>query len=86
MDPQQFLQDKLGSLIKGGAIYATPGPAAVKMLTQLEGSTPRDGEWNPGPMFKVGNPFAGEPLIKKRDTRIFHDPELGGAYGPGVGE
>ena len=85
MDPQEFLKNKLGGLIKNAAIMAVPAPPAAKLATALGGSSKiPDNEFNPGPLIKVGNPFAGEPLVQVRDTRVYHDPEIG-IYGPGAG-
>ena len=74
MDPQKFFQDKLDQVIKMGALYATPGPGAVKVLTQLEGSTPQANAYNPGPLLRFGNPFAGEPLVGINQERRVEKP------------
>ena len=85
MDPQQFLKEKIGGLIKNAAVMAAPVPPAAKLPLALSGSTKQTGnEFNPGPLIKVGNPFNGEQLIKVRDARVYHDPEIG-IYGPGAG-
>ena len=84
MDAQQFLQDKIGGLIKNAAIMAVPVPAPVKVASVIGGSSKQtDQEFNPGPLIKIGNPFNGESLIQMRDSRVYHDPELG-IYGPGA--
>ena len=84
MDAQNFLKDKLNGLIKNAVIMAVPAPPAAKLASTIGGSSKiSDNEFNPGPLIKVGNPFAGEPLVEMRDTRVYHDPEMG-IYGPGA--
>ena len=92
MDAQQFLKDKLGGLMRNAAVMAVPVPGAAKLPLALGGSSKIPAqEFNPGPLITVGNPFNGEQLIKVRDTRVYHDPELGingpgaGAYSPNAG-
>ena len=46
---QEFLADRLGKL----GVMLTPIPSPAKMVINLEGSTPRDNEYNPGPLIKV---------------------------------
>ena len=49
MDPQEFLKNKIASL----GVMVAPIPPAAKMVVNLKGSTPRDNEYNPGPLIKV---------------------------------
>lgn len=69
MDAQQFLSDRLEQVKKGlgFAVTAAAFPTPAKAVLNLGGSTPiKEDEYNPGPLITVGNPFAGEPLIKGR--------------------
>ena len=69
MDAQQFLSDRLEQVKKGlgFAVTAAAFPAPAKMVLNIGGSAPiKEDEYNPGPLIKVGNPFAGEPLIQGR--------------------
>ena len=85
MDAQQFLKDRVNAIMRNGAVMAVPVPAAAKIPLTLGGSSKIPAkEFNPGPLITIGNPFKGEQLIKVRDTRVYHDPELG-IYGPGAG-
>ena len=85
MDAQDFLNNKIGGIIKNAAIMAIPVPPPAKLASAIGGSSQiSDNEFNSGPLIKIGNPFAGEQLVQVRDTRVHHDPEIG-IYGPGAG-
>ena len=73
-EAQQFLADRLKSL----GVMLAPVPAPAKMVVNLKGSTPRENEYNPGPLVKIGL----DGIKFRDDSQIYYDKELG-AYGPG---
>ena len=79
MDAQQFFSDRLEQVKKGlgFAVTAAAFPAPAKAVLNLGGSTPiKEDEYNPGPLLKVGNVFAGEPLFQTRPEGGFNKQEL----------
>ena len=79
MNPQEFLSDRLEQVKRGlgFAVTAAPFPTPAKMVLNIGGSTPiKEDEYNPGPLFKIGNVFAGEQFITPRPEGGFNQTKL----------